>query len=154
MYWSYIHKDFLRHKSLKLKLFPNDRILLSRHTSRWFCVYSAVHAVWLEVGHPSIHQSRFEDLPVVEILSGPMVIPQVIHGLHMILLLCGEDGVECLQLQQKREAERQRKNILNVIFPFHLILFCKGIYNINLLWPRRCRKEIDKCMLGMTCWIK
>lgn len=116
--------------------FPNDRILLpynsrivrvnigikrilldwlgwfweeSHHTSRGFCLYSAVHAVCLEVGHPSIHQSRFEDLPAVEILSGPMVIPQVIHRLHMILLLSGEDGVECLQLQQKRAAERQRK---------------------------------------------
>lgn len=71
-------------------------------TSGGFCVGSAGHAVCHEVRQPRIHHGWFKDLPAVQILSGPMVIPQIIHRLHMILLFCGEDRVECLQLHQRR----------------------------------------------------
>lgn len=47
---------------------------------------------------PRVLHGRLEDLPAVQVLGGSEVVPQVLHGLDVVLLLGGEDGVEGLQL--------------------------------------------------------
>lgn len=58
-----------------------------------------------QVRQPSIFDCGFEDLSVVQTLEWAEVVTQVFHGFNMILLFCGEDGVERLQLCE-RERER------------------------------------------------
>lgn len=67
-----------------------------------------------QVRQPGISDCGLEDVTVVKTLDWPEVAPQVFHRLHMVLLLCGEDGVERLQLKEiqkerGRERERQRQ---------------------------------------------
>lgn len=52
-----------------------------------------------QVSVPRVFHGRLEDLPAVQVLRGPEVVPQVLDGLDVVLLLGGEDGVEGLQLQ-------------------------------------------------------
>lgn len=72
-------------------------------------------AEWIfqEVCHilaPSILHGRLGHFPVVQALLWSEVIPQVLHGLDMVLLFSGEYGVECLQLIAAIMA-RERKDI-------------------------------------------
>lgn len=55
-----------------------------------------------QVGQPGILHRRLEDLAVVQALDGPEVAAQILHRLDVVLLLCGEDGVEGLQLEEKK----------------------------------------------------
>lgn len=38
---------------------------------------------------PRVFHSRLKDLPVVQVLCGSEVVPQVLNRLDMVLLLCG-----------------------------------------------------------------
>lgn len=48
---------------------------------------------------PRVLHGRLEDLPAVQVLRRPEVVPQVLHRLDVVLLLRGQDGVEGLQLR-------------------------------------------------------
>ena len=51
---------------------------------------------------PCIFHSRLEDFPIVQHLKGSEVVPQVLHRLDVVLLLCCKDGVKGLQLGGKK----------------------------------------------------
>lgn len=57
---------------------------------------------------PRVFHGRLEDLPAVQVLRGSEVVPQVLDGLDVVLLLGGQDGVEGLQLPQKRRMRTSR----------------------------------------------
>lgn len=57
-----------------------------------------------QVGQPGIFDCWFENMAVIQALDGPEVAAQILHRLNMVLLLRGEDWVECLQLVPARTA--------------------------------------------------
>lgn len=75
------------------------------------CTPCGLGAVWAAqhlggILLPRVLHRRFKDDSVVKLLQGTEVVPQVLYGFDVILLLCGKDGGEGLQLGREREREK------------------------------------------------
>lgn len=73
---------------------------------------------------PCVFYSRLKELPIVQVLQGPKVVPQVLDRLHMILLLCCKDGVKGLQLDGKKQRIETEVNLSA------FVTLCECVLNI------------------------
>ena len=113
------------------------KLCLSAPTFRSLCAIWPAAAV-SQVRQPGISDCWFEDMAVVQALDGPKVAAQIFHRLNMVLLLCGEDRVESLQLVvegkhgrdtgMEKEEYRQKELVLGRL---HILWwFWDGDFNI------------------------
>lgn len=60
---------------------------------------------------PRIFYGRLKKFPIVEVLQGSEVVPQVLDRLHVVLLLCCKNGVKRLQLDRKKQRPTIEANL-------------------------------------------
>lgn len=80
---------------------------------------------------PCIFYSRLINFPIVQILQVPEVVPQVVHRLYVVLLLCCKNVVEELQLHGKRKKMAAQMQALFSLCICVRVCFSMGVMNIK-----------------------
>lgn len=79
---------------------------------------------------PCVFYSRLKEFPIIKVLQGPEVVPQVLDRLHVVLLLCCKNGVKGLQLDGKK----QRIAIEADLSAFVAMCVCLSTCVLNIIY--------------------